>query len=240
MEIYLHTGIKVSVPEYLNKLNRKEIEPFAFDQNVYNDYVINEKEQAWLSINHNGDCFFITSFQVQTLAELKLARQAFIPEYLDQDLKYPLIEKMNHLKLTPISDGFDKAFAHVSVFLTDIQSLSPKQQSRFANADGDDDPIVIDKLNYISNFYNKKETRFLAGAESFSFATISENEEYFYKIHLPNTSILYLNFYLYFMEYGKIPSKQMMPRLLGNLWRSMQSNRNDFNPLLFKTMDLFS
>ncbi|RFU65031.1 hypothetical protein [Peribacillus glennii] len=238
-EMYVHTAVKVQKPGWIEKLERKEGEQFAFDQTIFTDYVINDdKESSLLSINQKEECFFITCFKVGSLSELKLARQVFIPEYLDSGLRYPLIEKMNHLGLTPISEGFDKAYAHVSVFIKDIRSLSPFMHSRFANADGDDDPVVIDKLNYISNFYNQKETRFVTGAESLSFSTISENEQYFYGLHLPKTGILYLKYYLYYLQHDQIPSKQMMPRLLGNLWRSMQSNRNDFNKHLYKTMSI--
>lgn len=240
-DIIIHTAVKIHKPKNMHKFYHIEkTNEFAFTNNdIFIDYLIN-KSSSFLTIDNIGNCFYITNFKVSSLSELKLSRQIFKPSYLGNDVKFPLIERLNEEELVPILEGYDKAYAHVSVFTEDLNSFSSVNISRFANVDGPDDPTVVDKIHYISSYYKNYETRFVSGVETNSFLTITENKDYFYKIHIPNVSTLYLKYFIYFSEHDRIPSKQMLPKLLGNLWRSMQGNTSDFNENLFKTLCLNS
>jgi hypothetical protein len=240
-EIYLHTAVKIHKPENLNNLTPKMSTDYVFDrEDRFTDYIDNQPGIAKLSYITKDDkdqYYYITGFKVCSLDELKLSRQIFVPSYLDKDdHSFPLIDRLKKENLIPIQNGFDKAYAHVSVYTKKMNLLTAIDYSRLANVDGYDDPLVIDRVNYISNYYENQETRYVSGAETNSFATISENRNYFYTIHLPNVSTLYLKYFVYFVEYQSIPSHQMMPRLLGNLWGSMIANNHNFNSYLFKSM----
>lgn len=237
-EIYIHLGVKVHKPECLMDYTIKNHNDFSFDrENRFLDYVNSaEKSQksSFFTVDDTNQCYYITFFKVNSLYELKLSRQIFIPQYLESYQNFPLMEELNKHKLIPIREGYDKAYAHISAYSRDINSIAPITQSRFANADGPDDPIVIDRIHYITNIFNGLETRFIAGTETNSFATISQNRDYFYDLHLPYVGNLYLKYFIYFNEYGIVPSKQMMPLLLENLWKSTKSSTSTFNTYLYK------
>jgi hypothetical protein len=237
-EIIIHLGVKVHKPECLMDYTMKNHHDFSFDKdNRFLDYVKttdNGQNSSFFTVDDMDQCFYMTSFKVNSLFELKLSRQVFIPQYLESYHSFPLIEELNKHKLIPVRQGYDKAYAHISVYTRDINSINATTQSRFANADGPDDPIVIDKIHYITNIFNGLETRFVAGTETYSFATISQNRGYFYELHLPYVGNLYLKYFIYFNEFGIVPSKQMMPLLLENLWKSTKGNTSSFNTNLYK------
>jgi hypothetical protein len=239
-EIYIHLGVKVHKPECLTDYTIKNHNDFSFDkENRFLDFVKtaeNGQKSSFFTVDDTDKWYYITSFKVNSLFELKLSRQVFIPPYLDSYQSFPLMEELNIHKLIPFRQGFDKAYAHISVYSRNISSITAITQSRFANADGPDDPIVIDRIHYISNIYNGLETRFIAGTETNSFATISQNRDYFYDLHLPYVGNLYLKYFIYFNEYGIVPSKQMMPLLLENLWKSTKSSTSTFNTNLYKVI----
>jgi hypothetical protein len=241
-DIFIHLGVKVQKPESLTEYTMKNNNDYAFDKDKrFLDYVTtveSDKKSSFFTVDDMDQWYFITCLKVNSLTELKLSRQVFIPHYLESNDYFPLIEELKKQKLIPVNQGYDKAYAHISVYSSDIRSISAITHSRYANADGPDDPIVIDKIHYISNIFNDLETRFIAGTETNSFATISQNRDYFFSLHLPHVGDLYLKYFIYFNEYGTVPSKQMMPLLLKNLWKSTKGSTSNFNTNLFKTASL--
>lgn len=237
--------ITVAVPIFEPLLNNNYIiqneENYNFDTHKrFSTYV--KPSQPYLCMLVKDDCnnwFYFTSFTVSTLSEVKLARQIFIPEYMKPShVTSPLQQRLQKENLKPFENGFDKAFAHTALYVDDLQHISSLEQARIAFIDGADDPQIATTLHYIKNTYNSLETRFIAGAETHSFATVTENKYYYENIHIPVVSTLYLQYFIYYVIHDIVPSKQMMPRLLANLWRSQQALRNDWNPNLIQTMNI--
>ncbi|WNF24937.1 hypothetical protein [Mesobacillus jeotgali] len=208
---------------------------FSFDkENRFKDYILEDNDKTYdISLDDKGQWYFFTSFECCSLDQLKLSRQIFRPPYLkDEPLK--LIDIMEMLNIKPIYEGHDKAYGHVLSLVTELDSVSAFMQARIANYDGSDDPTIIKKIHFIENEYKGEKTRFVSGFETRSFATVTENEFYAKEIHLPGNARNYLKLFVYFSRYGFLPSQQMMPRFLGNLWASTQSLNTTANPALFK------
>lgn len=237
--IFIHIAVKIEKPKNLDAYVSTAPEDFSFDKNNrFTDYHKKNSNNSFISLDDKKQWYYFTNFEVNSFSELKLARQIFKPSYLKQELTLPLIEQLSKEDLIPRFEGYDKGYAHVSVKTKDIQSLSPIIKSRLANVDGEDDPIVSSNLHYISNTYNHTKTNFISGVETNSFATITESSDYYNSIHIPKVSNLYLKYFLYFIEHGIVPSKQMMPKLLNNLWLSTQANTNNWNRNLLKVIPL--
>ncbi|WLR57252.1 hypothetical protein LC048_10535 [Mesobacillus subterraneus] len=141
---------------------------------------------------------------------------------------------MDELDIKPCYEGYDKAYGHVLSLVPELDTVSAYNQSQLANYDGSDDPTIIKKIHFIENEYKGEKTRFISGFETRSFATVTENEFYAKEIHLPGNARNYLKLFVYFSRYSFLPSQQMMPRFLGNLWASTQSLNTTANPALFK------
>lgn len=141
---------------------------------------------------------------------------------------------METADIQPLYEGHDKAYGHALALSDNLSSVPAFQQARLANYDGSDDPTIIKRIHYIQNEYKGEFTRFITGFETRSFATYTENEYYAREIHLPNNARTYLKLFVYFSRYGTLPSQQMMPRFLANLWASAQSLNTAANPALYK------
>ncbi|WP_436371300.1 hypothetical protein [Cytobacillus sp. BC1816] len=213
----------------------KEQSDFTFDrEDRFIDYRIEKEGQDYdLSMDDNGQWYFFTSFVCDSHDELKLSRQIFRPPYLKNE-ELPLVDNMENVNLKPLYEGHDKAYGHALALSENLSSVPAFRQARLANYDGTDDPAIIKKIHYIQNEYKGKNTRFISGFETRSFATITENEYYAREIHLPHNARTYLKLFVYFSRYGTLPSQQMMPRFLANLWASAQSLNTAANPALYK------
>lgn len=239
MEILLHVAVPIKKPTSMNPLY-EENNDFSFDTlhrfKLYNG----NNPTIRLAVDDHDQWWFFTNFTCQSLTECKYSRQIFRIEYMDKSVLLPLEKQLESLKLEISDYSFDKAYAHTSVLVHNLSDVSNLNQSRIANIDGDDDPQISKSIHYIENVFEGQRTRFLAGEETFSFATISENDYYFKKIHIPHVAFLYLRYFVYFMKYSIIPSKQMMPRLLCNLWASKQALQTTWNHHLFTSDQLGS
>jgi hypothetical protein len=173
--------------------------------------------------------------------EVKYGRQTFRPPYKDNALpELSFVEMLDKNGWKSANPHYDKAFCHVAIEVDDLANLPHVLQSRLAHADGDDDPQVAHSLHYLESELDGKRTRFISGWESHSFATITESTDYFNNILMPVTSWLYLLYYVHFIQRkGIIPSDQMMPRLLGNLWAST-SKDFPFNDKLIRVKSIVS
>jgi hypothetical protein len=200
---------KESLPLY--ELNKKDL--FTAYSTPTGEYLFLSENNQWYAAGH---------FIKNTLHGLKYGRQTFRPPYKkisDDELSFITMLESNGW--TPSDSQYDKAICHTVLEVDSINDVSLYTQSRLAHADGDDDPQVAHSLHYIESVLEGKRSRFISGWESHSFATITESESFCDNILLPVSSWLYLLYYTHFIHNeGEIPSYQMMPRLLGNLWAS--------------------
>lgn len=211
---------------------------YFFDQVRFTQYFLQQNNNKYniFQDDHN-QWYFIYKTRNHSLQQFKRNRQILRPSYL-QNVHLPLIDLLNELGLEISDKSFDKAFGHALFYCDNINNLSTQFQLKIANFDGDDDPFVSSAMHYIENDYLNKKTRFIAGVETFSFATITESEYYSSEIWPNDTGLLYLLLFVYFQNYRIIPTKQMMGRLLCNLWASTQSLNYNFNDALFRKITL--
>jgi hypothetical protein len=239
MKNNLYSEIAVPIEAPFGFIPGKESErDFTFDkEDRFKDYLIENGGNFDISLDDKGQWYFFTSIECKSLDELKLSRQIYRPPYLKEE-KLELVDLLRQLDLTPLYEGHDKAYGHVLSLVDDLESVPPSNQARLANYDGSDDPTIIKKIHFIENEYKDEKTRFISGFETRSFATVTENEFYAKEIHLPGNARTYLKLFIYFSRYGIMPSQQMMPRFLANLWASTQSLNTQANPALFKSQTI--
>jgi len=231
---YSQLAIPIHKPAFELTVLPNKNSDFTFDSgDRFIDYSFHSEQNHVVSCDDKGQWYLFTSIPCETLEKLKLARQLFRPSYLKAK-SLPLIGLLESLNLTPINEGFDKAYAHVLYYVPSLKEVPNYLQIRVANVDGPDDPSIVHQIHFIENEYKGQKTRYIPGAETKSFATITENEYYAKKIHLPFNSINYLKLFVYFSRYGMLPSHQMMPRFLGNLWASTQMLNQSSNPALYQ------
>ncbi|WP_059172789.1 hypothetical protein [Bacillus sp. FJAT-27445] len=234
---YIHIAVPVEKPgsTYMNGMEKVKAEPFMFD--IRDRFRLFHREGdpvLQLAEDDRGNWYFMTFFTSKSLSGLKWSRQSARPAYVEEGTTLPLISLLEEEGLKPKEDGFDKAFAHTSVLVENLSNFPPEMQARLANTDGEDDPTVVGNIHFLRNTFEGKETRYICGAETGSFATATENGPYFKDIHLETNAFLYLLFFVYFQENNELPSKQMVPRLLGNLWASKQMLNSNWNPTLLE------
>ncbi|WNB90731.1 hypothetical protein [Bacillus sp. NEB1478] len=218
---------KESLPLY--ELNKKDL--FTAYSTPTGEYLFFGIDKRWYAGAH---------FIKNTLHGLKYGRQTFSPPYNDiPDEELSFIMMLERNGWSPAISHYDKAICHVVLEVDSIDEVPLNTQSRLAHADGDDDPQVAHSLHYIESLLNGKRSRFISGWESHSFATITESESFYENILLPVSSWLYILYYTHFIRNGgEIPSDQMMPRLLGNLWAST-SKSIPYNEKLVRIQPLF-
>ncbi|GLB60104.1 hypothetical protein [Cytobacillus sp. NCCP-133] len=235
MENTYYSELAVPIePPYGFQPKENKATDFTFDrENRFTDYKIEYKDKFYeVSLDDQGHWYFFTSIVCDSLDELKLSRQIFRPPYLKGE-KLQLVGVMEELRIIPLFEGHDKAYGHVLSLVKDLDSIPVYRQARLANYDGTDDPTIIKKIHYIQNEFKGESTRFISGFETRSFATITENKLYAKEIHLPANARNYLKLFVYFSRYSTLPSQQMMPRFLANLWASTQSLNTSANPSLY-------
>jgi hypothetical protein len=230
MKIIVHVAVPIKKPFAMDKtFFHTANSDFSFD--TINRFVMYKGSDTsmQLGMDDQNQWWFFTSLSCNSLTDCKYARQLFRLEYMQDSINLPLKEKLKNLNLEISDTSFDKGFIHSSMLVENIGNVSALAQSRLANNDGDDDPQITKRIHFIENVFQHKRTRFIAGEETYSFATITDNEYYFEKIHVPTVALLYLQYFVYYTTYQTIPSKQMMPRLLGNLWASKQAFNQNWN-----------
>jgi hypothetical protein len=233
----LYSEVAVPIEPPFGFMPGKKSEPdFTFDkEDCFKDYLLEKDGITYdLSLDDQGQWYFFTSLVCQSLDQLKLSRQIYRPPYLQKE-KLELVDLLENVNVEPIYEGHDKAYGHVLSLVPQLDSFTAFHQARLANYDGTDDPTISKKIHFIENEYKGEKTRFISGFETRSFATITENEFYAKEIHLPGNARTYLKLFIYFTRYGSMPSQQMMPRFLANLWASTQSLNTNANQALFKT-----
>jgi hypothetical protein len=233
MEVILDTIVPIKSPK-IELQKEKSVNGYMFDKNNrFISYKATNIDGTFFQDDQNK-WYFMTSFESDDVFSMKYSRQVMRPDYIEDNVDMPLLEKLELYKIQPDLEGFDKAIAHLSVNVTNLKNTTALFQSKCANIDGEDDPQVCHQIHFLSTHYKNKETRFITGWETKSFATITDNEFYFKNIHMKSVSKLYLLYFAYFTNYNFVPSQQMLPKLLENLWLSGKSGINNYNDLLFK------
>ncbi|WML48944.1 hypothetical protein RCG23_02180 [Neobacillus sp. PS3-34] len=231
---YIHVAVPIEEPTFVNSLKVIPTEPYMFDDPSRMTKFVKDDGENFFIKDDLDNWYFMTFFFGNQLTDLKWARQYFRPAYVDSKTQLSLVDLLEKEKLTVKENGFDKAYGHSSVCIDSMSQFTWEQQARLANVDGEDDPQVVSNIHFIRNLYKSQETRYIAGAETRSFATVTENRYYFNHIHLHNTAFLYLQLFVYHQEHNVLPSNQMVPRLLGNLWSSKQASNSQWNPSLIE------
>lgn len=175
---------------------------------------------------------YVLSAPCESMDEAKRWRQTRRPRYMVNE-RLPLLERMEALRFQPRIEGYDKALAHLTVYIDRLTGHegSSVRLSRWANLDGYDDPLVVMANHYLTNRYGVNLSYHLAGFGTHSFATVTDNQFYWQQLLKPRLGILYLLYYTYWVTHRTVPSRQMMPMLLENLWRST-TIRDVYNPAL--------
>ena len=133
---------------------------------------------------------------------------------------------------------YDKAFSHVLCLTDNIDSIPIHTQMHIANCASESDPIFTTEMHYFHTVEEGARTRFIAGIESRSFATITENKHFAEEVWEKHIGITYLKLFLYYKQYKKIPSHQMTAKLLCNLFASTEALHHTSNPALYKILEL--
>lgn len=222
--------IPIKPPIQPLKLQQRN-ESFSFSKKIFTFY---ELSGYTIVQSDRLDWFLIADFQCDNLNDLKYTRQIRRPHYL-KDTLLPAIDLLEKLALM-LDDTFlfDKAFGHALYYIEELADLSARLQLKIANYDGLDDPEVSAAIHYIENVYEKEKTHFVTGVETYSFATITENQYFAEHLWLEEVGELYLLLFTYYKMYHDCPSYQMMPKLLCNLWASTESFNTQSNTSLYR------
>ncbi|KZE69419.1 hypothetical protein AWM68_03900 [Fictibacillus phosphorivorans] len=219
--IFVMTAVETPGEATMNKLIERDLPHYEFSKRgLFTSFSLETGEHMFK--DENDTWYVCSSSEKKTLHEIKYGRQIFPPPYAEiPSEQLSFVEMLERYDLKPLNPHYDKGLCHVIAEVEDLDSVPLEFQSRLAHADGDDDPQVAHAVHYIESKLNGKRSRFISGWESHSFATITESREFAEDILFPVSSWLYLLYFQYFLQQnGTIPSQQMMPRLLGNLWAS--------------------
>ncbi|MCM3787843.1 hypothetical protein M3221_05340 [Domibacillus indicus] len=231
--MWMDIMVPIDRPGFLPGFQAVSPEPYMFDrQDRFTSYRHEDLPYTLMKDDHH-QWYLAVRWECESLTEVKYARQVHRPSYVDKQTTLKLVDYMNETGFSARMADFDKAFVHTTVFADRLEKVPADRQLRIANADGEDDPAVIRNLHFIDNLYKSRRTRFLSGFETYSIATITENRFYLEQVHLPASASLYLQYFVYYHQYGHVPSKQMMAKMLENLWASTQAMNTGWNPALF-------
>ncbi|MFC0189250.1 hypothetical protein ACFFJY_13180 [Fictibacillus aquaticus] len=231
----LHVVVPIQQPSEIDRSVTADLPEFEFDRsNCFTEYKDGEHS---VFLDDMGQWYFFAVFTCSSLTEVKYARHIFRPPYIKEgEFELPLADLLSQKGYKPSQPYYDKAYAHVSLLTKSLHDWNAADQSRLANCDGEDAPQLSHAIHYIETSLNGKKARFIAGWESHSFLSITDNKPFYEEILEPVSGKLYLLYFTYWVHYGEVPSKQMMPRLLGNLWKSCSAAYSPatFNPMLFR------
>ncbi|WP_083207726.1 hypothetical protein [Fictibacillus arsenicus] len=221
----IHTFVLAAIEapdnQIIDFLTQEKLPDYEFNKkDLFTAYSLSSGERLFK--DQNDQWYAAAHFVKESLHNVKYGRQTFRPPYKEipaQELSF--VEILEKNDWVPLNAHYDKSLCHVVAEAGNLDEISLEMQSRLAHADGDDDPQVAHSLHFIESKLNGKRSRFISGWESHSFATITESSDFADDILMPVSSWLYLLYFSYFLDNnGSIPSDQMMPRLLGNLWAS--------------------
>lgn len=238
----IHTFVLAAIesPEtqVIDALTQEKLPDYEFNKkDLFTAYSLSTGEKLFK--DQNDQWYAAAHFVKHTMHNVKYGRQTFRPPYKDipaEELSFVQILEKNDW--VPVNVNYDKALCHVIAEVDKLEEISLEMQSRLAHADGHDDPQVAHSLHYVESNLDGKRSRFISGWESHSFATITESHDFADNILMPVSSWLYLLYFSYFIDNnGSIPSHQMMPRLLGNLWASTMKGL-PYNKELIRTQPL--
>lgn len=224
-------AVPIEKPSHLSLQQMNMPNDYFFHPNVVTLYEAKSHTFAKL---HDDVWLFLPTFMCSSLDELKRTRQILRPSYMNAFTSLPCIDLLESLQLTVASTHFDKAYGHALHYVEAIDIEQAAAYMNIANYDGDDDPVVSSVMHYIENTYAQQRTLFVAGVETKSFATITENRYYADVLWRETVGQSYVLLFAYYCMYGVCPSDQMMPKLLCNVWASTTACASHYNPNLYK------
>lgn len=235
--ICIHTLVAIKRPSFEVTLEAQQTDYFFDRHNRYSLFTL-PGTSARFHQDDSGQWYLSFDFKLATTHDIARYRRIRLLPYSSTATTYPLIGFIQNHEIELDSEHFDKAYVHSSILVNNLSAFSVLNQSRCANADSEDDPQIASAIHFLENTHNGKHTRFISGWETRSFATVTENEYYFEQIHLPHAAEKYLLLFAYFHKHRLIPSSQMMPNLLGNLWASTQASNRNWNKELVRIEEI--
>lgn len=218
---------------------KKQPRNYFFDRITrFSHYEFSEKNENFDILKDDfNQWYFIDTMPVQNLYQLKSFRQV---HHKSTELykRLPIVDLLAKFNLELAVHDYDKAFGHVFCVTDNLDSIPLHTQMQIANYIDESEPLLKSSVHYFTTIEENLRTRFIAGVESRSFATVTENKSYDNATWLKNDGINYLKLFLYFKQYKKTPSHQQIARLLCNLWASTEALNNDANPNLYEKVEL--
>lgn len=239
MRVKLLSMMAVPIEQPLIPLTlKKQPHDYFFDRVTrFSHYEFSDKNENFDILKDDlNQWYFIDKMVCNTLQQLKIFRLVH-PEPTALYKHLPLTDLLERFNLELAMHDYDKAFGHVLCTVDNIDAIPIHLQMQMANYAAEDDPILSTQMHYVNTIEEGARTRLITGIESRSFATITESKQYAeqWEKHI---GITYLKLFLYYTRYKKIPSNQMMPKVICNLFASTESLTNIANPALYKTLDL--
>lgn len=181
--------------------------------------------------------YFIDKMPCINLTQLKSFRQVH-NKSTELYKRLPIIELLERFNLELAMHDFDKAFAHALCIVDNIDQVPLHTQQHIANFTDETDQVIINEMHYLQTIEDGLRTRYITGTETRSFATITENKAFAENEWQKGIGINYLKLFLYYKQYNKIPSNQMMAKLLCNLWASSEALNTTANPALYSKLQI--
>lgn len=181
--------------------------------------------------------YFVDKMPCANLMQLKSFRQVH-NKSTELYKHLPIVSLLERFNLELAMYDFDKAFAHVLCVVDNIDQIPPHIQQHIANYTDEAEQVVLTEMHYFQTIDEGLRTRYITGTETRSFATITENRAFAENEWQKEIGINYLKLFLYFKQYKKIPSNQMMAKLLCNLWASSEAFNTNANPALYSKLHI--
>ena len=218
---------------------KKQPRNYFFDHVTrFNHYGFSEKNENFDILKDDlNQWYFIDKMQCNNLQQLKTFRQIH-PEPTALYKHLPLTDMLEQFNLELAVYDYNQAFGHVLCVTDNIDSIPLHTQMRLANYASESDPLLTTDMHYFNTIEEGARTRFIAGVETRSFATITESRHYAEEVWEKQLGITYLKLFLYYKQYNKIPSHQMMAKVLCNLFASTEALNNTSNKALYKKLAL--
>ena len=217
---------------------KKQPRYYFFDRITrFSHYEFSEKNENFDILKDDfNQWYFIDNMLCQSLYQLKAFRQV---HHKSTELykPLPLIDLLARFNLELAVHDFDKAYGHVLCVTDNIDTIPLHTQMQLANYIDESEPLLKSSIHHFTTLEENLRTRYIAGVESRSFATITENKSYNDPAWIKHVGISYLKLFLYFKRYKEIPSHQQIARLLCNLWASTETLNTDSNPNLYERLE---
>ena len=218
---------------------KKRPRDFFFDRVTrFSHYEFSDKNENFDILKDDlNQWYFIDKMPCANLMQLKSFRQVH-NKSTELYKHLPLIDLLERFNLELAMYNFDKAFGHVLCVVDNIDQIPLHMQQHIANYTDEVEQLALTEMHYFQTVDEGLRTRYITGIETRSFATITEHRVFAENDWHKGVGINYLKLFLYFKQYNKIPSNQMMAKLLCNLWASSEALNTSSNPALYSKIQI--